>query len=527
VPDAVSNPPPVHLVRHGTAPARAPHRPTAATWCCALALAALVAALAATFTSGGTLGHRAPLHGWYLADVALFVLAVVLLRRVPARHTAVLVLAGSLAVALTGLLAPPRTSDDVYRYLWDGHVQAAGISPYAYAPTDPALAALRARDPALFPAGTDCTGWDLHQADGICTHINRPTVHTIYPPVAEVWFLGLYRAGRLTGVQGVAPAQAGGALLAVLTTGVLLLVLRRIRAPLHRAALWGWCPGVAVWAVNDAHVDALGALLMVGGLGLLCSAGRGTGGGLLGLATGTKLIPALALPGALSGILAPGRRPTLRDLLVPAVAALTFLLCYTPYVIASGPGVLGYLPGYLQEQGYDQGTGFALPALLGIPDRLLPYAAAAVLLAGVLYVLRAGDPDAPWRGALTVIGTALFLTAPNYPWYALLVVALVAIDGRWEWLALPVAGEVMYLFGPDQQQPAYAAALYLVLAGTTVRALGRPARAAALFSAVGAGGPGRGAVAETDEDADPDADAAGNGTPLPAGRQPTPRTECR
>ncbi|QMU71763.1 hypothetical protein [Streptacidiphilus sp. P02-A3a] len=450
-----------------------------ATWPCVLALTALVAALAGTFTSGGTLGHRGPLYGWYTADTVLFALAVVLLRRAPARRTAALVLLGSLAVALTGLLAPPRTSDDAYRYLWDGQVQAAGISPYADAPTAPALADLRVRTPALFPVTGSCTGWDLHRADGICTHINRPTVHTIYPPVAEFWFLGLHEAGRLTGRTGVGPAQAGGALLVVATTGALLLVLRRTRAPAHRAALWGWCPGVAAWAVNDAHVDTLGALLMVCGLGLVHGRRRGTGGVLLGLATGTKLIPVLALPGAMSGSLARGRRVSARDLLLPGAAGLTFLLSYTPYVIASGLGVLGFLPGYLQEQGYDQGTGFGLLTLLDIPQPLLPATVAAVLLAVVLYTLRYGDPAAPWRGALLVTGTALFLAAPGYPWYALLVVALVAIDGRWEWLAVPVAGEAMYLSAGALQQQAYMAALYLVLIGAAVRGLGRTARTCA------------------------------------------------
>ncbi|MEY9967440.1 hypothetical protein ABIA33_005510 [Streptacidiphilus sp. MAP12-16] len=456
-----------------------------ATWPCAVAVAALVAALAYTFVGGGTLGNLVPLHVWYLADGALFALAIVLLRRVPPRRTAALVLVGSFAVALTGLLAPPRTSDDAYRYLWDGHVQAAGISPYAYAPTDPHLAALRAQEPALFPVTGSCTGWDLRRSGGICTHVNRPTVHTIYPPVAEVWFLGLYEAGRLTGGHGVRTAQAGGALVAVLTTGALLLVLRRTRAPLHRAALWGWCPGVALWAVNDAHVDALGALLMVCGLGVLGCArwgpgngrvlGRVLGGVLLGAATATKLIPVLALPGAVSGALARGRRPRLRDLTVPAVAGVTFLLCYVPYVLASGLGVIGYLPGYLQEEGYDQGSRFGLLTLLGLPSRLLPAVVAAVLLAAVFHVLRNGDPDAPWRGSLVVVGTALFLAAPGYPWYALLVVALVALEGSWEWLAVPAAGEVMIVLGRDLQQQAYAGALCLVIAGIAVRRLARTA----------------------------------------------------
>ncbi|MHA6761302.1 hypothetical protein [Streptacidiphilus sp. PAMC 29251] len=211
----------------------------AATWPCVLALAALVAALGGTFTSSGTLGDQVPLYGWYTADLVLFTLAVVLARRVPARRITAMVLLGSLAVALTGLLAPPRTSDDAYRYLWDGQVQAAGISPYADAPTAPALAELRADNPALFPVTGHCTGWDLHQAGGICTYINRPGVHTIYPPVSELWFLALHAAGHLTGRPGIGAAQAGGALLAVATTGALLLVLRRTRLPVHRAALWG------------------------------------------------------------------------------------------------------------------------------------------------------------------------------------------------------------------------------------------------------------------------------------------------
>lgn len=503
-PEPASPAPPAHPARPALPPAPAPPPSPARVAACAGALAALVGALAATVATGGTLGPldtMGPLRAWYLVDAALFVLATALLRRVAdPRRTAALVLAGSVALALTGLLAPPRTSDDAYRYLWDGHVQASGTSPYRYTPTDPALAGLRAADPALFPVTGSCVGWDLHQAGAICTHLNRPTVHTIYPPVAEVWFLGLYEAGQLTGGHGVRPAQAGGALLAVLTTGALLLLLRRIRAPLHRAAWWGWFPGVALWAVNDAHVDTLGVLLTVCGLAAARAAttrattahaaARGTahavgrraatrrtllGGALLGAATATKLIPALTLPGALSGVLRRGRRPSLRDLALPAVALLAFLLCYLPYLLASGLGVLGYLPGYLQEEGYDQGTRFGLLTLLGLKPSLLPLLVAAILLTAVLAVLRHGDPAAPWRGSLLVTGTALFLAAPGYPWYALLVVGLVVLDGRWEWLGLAAAPAVMVVVGAAAQQPAYTAALCLVLAGTAARHLLRTA----------------------------------------------------
>ncbi|WP_369182239.1 glycosyltransferase 87 family protein [Streptomyces sp. Y1] len=435
---------------------------------CALVLAALVTALALTVTGGGTLADRPPLYGWYALDAALFALALLLLRGVDDRRVAPLVLAGSALVAAAGLLAPPRTSDDAYRYVWDGRVQAAGISPYAHAPDDPALA--RLRDPGLFPAGDGCTAWDERRtAAGDCTRINRPAVHTIYPPVAEAWFLAAHPFGG--GVRG---AQAGGALLAVATTGVLLAAGGRQR---RRAALWGWCPGITVWAVNDAHVDTLGALLMTAGLACAARRRAGPGGALLGAAVATKLLPALALPGALSGLFA--RRPRRHDLVLLATALATFAAAYLPYVAASGVGVLGYLPGYLREEGYEQGhlERFGLLRAL-LPDAWTPGAAALLLAAVALWVLRRGDPRRPWRGALLVTGTALLVVAPSYPWYGLLVVALVALDGRWEWLAVPAAGQVLYLTGgEDAQRAAYGAALACVLAVPALRRLLRTAPA--------------------------------------------------
>ncbi|MEM9862802.1 MAG: hypothetical protein AAF938_14360, partial [Myxococcota bacterium] len=80
-------------------------------------------------------------------------------------------------VALAGVpaaLALPVLSDDVYRYLWDGHVLLSGVDPYAHAPASPPLAGLRDAD------------W---------ARINHPVLATIYPPLAQ----GLFALGRLLG----------------------------------------------------------------------------------------------------------------------------------------------------------------------------------------------------------------------------------------------------------------------------------------------------------------------------------------
>ncbi|MER5813289.1 glycosyltransferase family 87 protein [Streptomyces sp. NPDC002033] len=433
----------------------------------AVLLAALTAALVAAVRYDGYFTDQPGLLLRYAAAWALFAAAVRSLRRVPARAVVPLVLAGALAVAGAGLAGPPLTSTDSFRYAWDGRVQAAGISPYDHAPADPALG--RLRDDWLFPHDRgDCARPDRAPVGpGVCTRINRPGVHTIYPPVAEGYF-ALVHFLSPSGVRHKA-LQAGGALSALGVTGALLLVLRRQRADPRTAALWAWCPAVAVEAVNNAHVDGLAVLLSVAALGVVVRR-RAAGGALFGLAVAAKLLPAVLLPGALAGV---RRWRDAAALLLPAAAVVG--LSYLPYVLASRSSVFGYLGGYAEEEGYgDPGAGgrYALLRLV-LPDSWSVPAVVLGTLAVVAYVWRRGDPERPWSGALLVTGTAFLLMTPGYSWYALLLVALVALDGRAEWLTVAVAGAVVYAggrtLGGSTVQVAYGLAGAAVLAGWAVR----------------------------------------------------------
>ncbi|MDQ6798694.1 MAG: hypothetical protein M3011_11885, partial [Actinomycetota bacterium] len=72
-----------------------------------------------------------------------------------------------------------QASDDLYRYAWDGAVQAHGIDPYRYPPDDAHVAELR--DRWLWPNARTCASWDKEPG---CSRLNRPMERTIYPPVA-------------------------------------------------------------------------------------------------------------------------------------------------------------------------------------------------------------------------------------------------------------------------------------------------------------------------------------------------------
>ena len=380
-------------------------------------------------------GRLMPLVGFTAALWLLFALAVFLLRRVRMKPAIALVIAGSVAIGGAALLGPPNTSTDSARYAWDGIVQNAGISPYQYVPADPALAELR--PDWLFPAAEvdadgeeRCTGariMTVKDGDGIlCTAINRAKVPTIYPPTSEIFFAGVR---LLTGPEPqYAPMQVAGLLMSLTITGLLLTLLHRSGRDPRWAALWGWSPLAATEAVTNSHIDVLGGLLVLVATALVATGRRWSGGAALGAAIAVKLIPVIAAPALL-------RRQGWK---VMVAAIVTFAVLYIPYIALTGFGVLGYLPGYLSEEGYSSGSRFIMLSLFA-PGPAATVIAALLIGATAVIVWRTTDPTDPWLGQVVMIGVTLLVVTPRYPWYALLLVPVVAMTGRWEWLAVPFA----------------------------------------------------------------------------------------
>lgn len=422
-----------------------------------VALAATLIADAALF--GMLIRHTEYRHHalWlYCLAVPLFGLAVILLARCrPSRRSALLVVFGAgIVLQLIAVSRPTTTTDDDYRYIWDAKVQLAGIDPYRYAPTAPELASLR--DELLFS-----TAHCPHRIAGGCTAINRPRVHTVYPPVAEGTFVVI----RLASFGGDHfPIQLAGAL-GVLAIGWLLArrALARGR-PLWTVALWLWCPLPIMEYSNAGHIDWLAILLTVLALGGVASRRSVAGGLLIGAAIATKIYPAVVLPALLR------RRP---GVVVGAAVGLV-ALSYLPHVLAVGTNVLGYLPGYLREEQYTSGGRFLLLGAV-LPHGLDTLVGALVFGALAWWAARRADPDVPEETAVVLMGSTLLVTTPVYGWYAGLLLALVALSGALEWLPVALAPTLIYLiqgeFGlhPGMAQSVYASAAALTGAWYLVR----------------------------------------------------------
>jgi alpha-1,6-mannosyltransferase len=369
----------------------------------------------------------------------LFAVALVRRGRLPPR-TVWMVLVVAVAMRVMTLAGPPLLSTDVYRYVWDGRVQLAGISPYRYLPIAPQLEFLRDGD--VYP------------------HIGRHEyAPTIYPPAAQALFA--LAAVAAPGVFGMKLVMAAFDALAIAALGLLLRAAGRDPAEL---LIYAWLP-LPVWEfVGNAHVDAVVAGLLALAL-LVAVRGRVAWTGvILAAATLTKFLPAAVLP-------AFWRPPDWR---LPAAFAVTLAAFYLPYAWV-GWQVFGFLGGYVSEEGFENGRGIFLLDLLGnittlpawAPKAYIALALIALGAIAVRFAFGAPLPAAPGvrvllqaRQAVILGAAVLVAVSPHYPWYFgwlaplaclaplpsvlwMLAAAPLLAHGAFEYLAVPGA-----VYGP-------------------------------------------------------------------------------
>jgi hypothetical protein len=283
-------------------------------------------------------------------------------------------------------------------------VQAAGINPYRYMPADQALAFLR--DGAIFP------------------HINRAeTAVTIYPPVAQFFFLIVTRLGD--GVTVMRLALLG---CEAVTVTAIMLMLRRINRPITRVIAYLWHP-LPLWEIaNSGHVDALMVALMLVGLWIAL-----TGHALRGavLVAFSMLVKPYVAP-VLAGIWRPW------DPKMPLVVIATIALCYLPY-LSVGWGVLGFLTkGYLTEEGIGTGNDLWLLSLWRqVVGEHQGDVVAYVVLAALVLMVKAFSVASSYHHTVAcrladinmLLLLTLLLVSPNYPWYFLVITPFAALCG--------------------------------------------------------------------------------------------------
>lgn len=394
-------------------------------WLCACAVALVGLAFLAR--------HAQWLDDFYLftptvwAQCLVYALSTfLLLQRWPSavddRTLLAIIISVGVILRIVALATPPNfLSTDVYRYVWDGRVQGAGINPYLFIPSEPAVAFLR--DGAIYP------------------HINRLyTAPTIYPPFAQMVFFAITRLGQ--SVMSMRLAMLAFEAIAVLALAVLL---KRQGLPMRRLALYLWHP-LPVWEFAcGAHVDAIALAMSLLAILAATANKRSLSGALLAAAALTKFLPVAIAPALY-------RR---WDWRMPA-AFLAVVACGYALYSSAGWKVLGFLGSYAAEEGMTQGQGVFIAMLLqdiGLSPlpALLGFAAIAVAVLGTMMIRalsRNHDVSAmpALAGGFSI--ATLVLISPHYPWYFCWLVPFICFLPRASLIYLTSA--VFYLYLTDE-----------------------------------------------------------------------------
>lgn len=323
-----------------------------------------------------------------------------------------------IAIAARVLLAPAPVSDDVYRYLWEGRVQLAGLSPYLLAPDDARLGHLR---------------------DENWTQINHPDHPAIYPPLIESVFAL---------VAGAWPHPSAFKILALIadlaTLAVLLRWLRNTARDPRWVLVYALCPAVLSAFAREAHLDALMVLATAWLLERCDRPGADRPGvrdatlaGLaLGLAIGAKWIPIVLVPWWLVHTI--GGRPRRIGDLAPLASGIAAALAIN--VI---PGLLHLNAGgeilasmrHFADNFHVLDEARRLLGRVFEPDVVRSLAAAGVLATALGVAITRLRADA---AVLWTFGAVLVFSPTIHPWYIAWLLPALCARRSWPWLVLVV-----------------------------------------------------------------------------------------
>ncbi len=363
--------------------------------------------------------HTPTTIGFYAVAFLAFLLALVWAETRPGQLSTRLIWGTAILARVILLFTTPTLSDDVYRYLWDGHVATNGVSPYAL---------------PIESAELDYLAVPVREL------ANNTWMASPYMPAAQWLFAGL---NRLVGISPLSMQIS----MVVFELGAAFIVTKLLAAaafPSQRILLWLWNPLIIVEVAHSAHIDAWMILLMMAGVWVTLFQSTIFGEDndkawrsfvspiLLALATLTKILPVLILPVIYwrwswrqrftYGILTIG-------LLVPAGLRAGWGLVGP----LDGTGLFGALRIYNDRWKFNSGLFFWVTRRLNDGDGYTPSPAdtqvklaVAIIMMVVLLIVwglayRNRSPKTSLRLMAIPLMAYLILTHTVHPWYALIL----------------------------------------------------------------------------------------------------------
>ena len=341
--------------------------------------------------------------------------------------------------------------DDLWRYLWDGHVTAGGLDPYRRSPREIEEAAEEGAPSAAALLASE-RWWD------VLDNVGFPAYRTVYPPAAQL----LFRLAHAIAPGSVAVWKLLTALLDLGTCLLLVRILGHLGRPREEVLLYAWNPLAIKELAGSGHADALMIFLLVLAVErVLIGAGRTPSGPRRACAEIAGLAAWAGASAAKLGalVLAPlvARRTRMRWWwIAPAALVLPSL----PFVRGL-PALFDSLAVYGREWIANAGVWGAVRWIAGAAGAGRPELWAHALTKGVLIALIAvltwrvaprrrarPGPEADRRfvhAAFLALAATVLLSPAVMPWYLLWALPLAVAVGYRSWSLLTALALLYYL----------------------------------------------------------------------------------
>ena len=305
--------------------------------------------------------------------------------------------------------------NDIWRYVWEGHVWAHGWSPFAVAPASPLL------DGLWDPAGELSDGRQLWR--DVRDNVSYPDVPTVYPPLAQATF----RLAHALAPGSVFVMKAVIVVVDLIAILVLAYALRSYGRPPAMVVLYAWNPLVIKAFAGSGHIDVV-VVLFLSALLLMVGRAPWAAAATFALAVLAKITPIVLLPLVARRI---GWRPT-------AVALAIIAAGFAPFAIAGGHLFDG-LRTFATEWRFNAGPFEAMRWLFASTNGdALARAVCGIAVLGVCAVqVRRDDGrrETFAAAAAVTLGTLILLSPAVMPWYLTMVLPLALVSGQQIWFA--------------------------------------------------------------------------------------------
>jgi rSAM/selenodomain-associated transferase 2 len=341
-------------------------------------------------------------YGFGTFYCAGFILMVSLVRYFPrnwnAKNAWAVIFALGVMARLVFLVYPH--GNDIYRYIWEGHIQNLGFNPYALAPESILLA--------------DAAGGHLKP---IWQAINHKELSAAYPPFTLLLFRFLaYMSFHPFFFKLVILLFDMGTMI------VLAIILKLRKLSPARLLLYAANPLVILYIAGEGHFDVIQVFFICLGICLLLRNKASAGYLAMGLAFVTKFFAIIAVPFWVNS----ENRKKLLFCLLP-------LLCYVPFFEAGG-AIFKSLIVFGTSMHYNDSIAVLFRFLFADQAALMLGCSLGICLIWIYLTI----PD-PLRASYLAIGCLLVLLPTLHPWYLVLIAPFLVFFPSRAWLYLQAA----------------------------------------------------------------------------------------